>query len=172
MDRAQAIPPKLTTSPPSRAVFGLAAAVLLGGILVLFRFNPSQYHFYPICQFHALTGLNCPGCGMLRATHYLLHGEVVTALRHNALLVLGLPVGVIWMACWVRGTRVSSPPPRPRNRTAVGIHDEDENEKEVPARRSIASAFKPSWIWWLLALALVFTIARNLPWRPFLWFSP
>ena len=71
---------------------GLAAACV-----VLFFFDPEQYHFYPVCVFHALTGWNCPGCGGLRATHQLLHGHVGAAWRFNPMVVLLAPAAA-WFA--------------------------------------------------------------------------
>ena len=59
------ITPRKTAASPSLAVFTatvIVIAVLASGA-VLFFFNPSQYGFYPVCLFHELTGLNCPGCG-------------------------------------------------------------------------------------------------------------
>ena len=41
-----------------------------------------------LAEFHAMTGLWCPGCGGLRAVHDLTHGHLVTALHENALVVL------------------------------------------------------------------------------------
>lgn len=38
-----------------------------------------------------MTGLNCPGCGSLRATHCLLHGNVGDAIKLNPLLVISIP---------------------------------------------------------------------------------
>ena len=67
----------------------VSAGVLLLGLL--WRFDPSEVRA-PLCMFHALTGLDCPGCGATRATHELLHGRVSAALRYNALWVLLLPV--------------------------------------------------------------------------------
>ncbi len=68
----------------------------LGGLgaacVVLFFFNPEQYHFYPVCVFHAVTGWQCPGCGGLRATHQLLHGHIAAAWHFNAMVVLLAPV--------------------------------------------------------------------------------
>ena len=59
-------------------------------LAMLFWFPPIEYGFYPRCLFHALTGLNCPGCGTLRSVHYLLHGQLATAFQLNPLLyVLG-----------------------------------------------------------------------------------
>lgn len=41
---------------------------------------------YPPCPSRTLFGLDCPGCGGLRGTHDLLHGDVAGALDHNLLL--------------------------------------------------------------------------------------
>ena len=56
--------------------------------LVLYRFPPERYAFYPTCPFHTLTGWDCPGCGSTRALAALLHGEPVRALSLNPLLPL------------------------------------------------------------------------------------
>jgi hypothetical protein len=85
------VPPKL--SPVNaRFVAVMVAATATGIAAVVYFFNPSAHHFYPVCQFHQLTGLNCPGCGGTRALYALLHGDVATAFRDNALLVAGLPL--------------------------------------------------------------------------------
>jgi hypothetical protein len=60
---------------------------------MLWRFDPAQMHL-PICSFRAATGLDCPGCGATRATHALLHGQLVDAWRLNALWVLLSPFAV------------------------------------------------------------------------------
>jgi hypothetical protein len=69
-------------------------ATTVGAALVLFFFDPSRFAFYPQCPFHKLTGLDCPGCGGLRAMHQLLHGNILTALRFNAFAVLSIPLGI------------------------------------------------------------------------------
>ena len=68
------------------SVAGLAAGALL------YVVDPNQPGHYPTCPFLALTGLYCPGCGALRATHDLLHGDVAGALARNPLAVLGRPL--------------------------------------------------------------------------------
>src|ERR1039458_2298384 len=84
-----ATPPKISPAHVWFAVIVLAmAAAGIAGLV--FFFNPAAYSFYPVCQFHRLTGLNCPGCGGTRALYALLHGHLATALRDNALLVGGL----------------------------------------------------------------------------------
>ncbi|HET9033505.1 MAG TPA: DUF2752 domain-containing protein [Dokdonella sp.] len=46
----------------------------------------------PPCLFHSLTHLYCPGCGVTRALHALLHGEPALALSMNPLAVVAIPV--------------------------------------------------------------------------------
>ena len=80
-------------APRAKAAILLVAAG--AALLVLFLFDPASVRIYPPCPFHALTGLNCPGCGSLRASHALLHGEFQRALALNPLMVAALPVLVI-----------------------------------------------------------------------------
>jgi hypothetical protein len=105
------------------------------GLLALFFFDPSRYHFYPVCVFHQTTGLLCPGCGSLRALHQLLHGHVQAALRYNSLLVLSIPTALSIAA--VSAIRKSKAPPNPTR----------------------------TWFWVVcfLVLGLAFGVWRNLP---------
>lgn len=119
----------------------LALVAGASAMAVLFLFDPAQYSFYPTCAFHKLTGLNCPGCGGLRALHQLLHGHIVEALRLNALTVVSLPflvwmaVRTLWLQLWREGHR--------------------------------QKALRPIWIWLILGVIVGFGIVRNLP-VPFL----
>lgn len=54
------------------------------------------------CPIRALTGRWCPGCGLTRATHHLLRGDVVRALSFNALVVPILIALVALMLLWLR----------------------------------------------------------------------
>ncbi len=140
------VPPRLADLPLiSRTTKLLAALSLAAGAAVLFCFNPSQYHFYPLCQFHAATGLACPGCGALRAAHQLLHLHLVAAMRFNALLVLSVPVAA-WLAA----------------RFAVRSWQ----------RRPIALPNQPAWLWAGLTVVIAFGILRNLPLPQLAWLSP
>ena len=83
-------------APPSttlrRGMLAMLAAALVGGALaVLYLFNPLAVNFYPRCLLYVTTGIYCPGCGVLRATHALLHGRIGAALGYNALYVIVLP---------------------------------------------------------------------------------
>jgi len=83
--------PPAKVMPRSHGQWLLVVAVIIG-LGVLFFFNPATSAFYPFCPLHRMTGLLCPGCGSLRALHQLLHGDVASAFRLNALLVLSLPL--------------------------------------------------------------------------------
>jgi len=136
--------PVISETPPVLAVRScwrrwgwLALAVALAAMLVvLFRFNPAQHSFYPFCAFYRVTGMQCPGCGGLRAVHHLLRGEVVTAFRFNQLVVLAAPCAV-WFAL---------------RRVLRG-----------PQPGKISHRTQARWAWIALAVLVVFWIVRNLP---------
>ena len=100
---------------------------------ILYFFAPDQYHFYPRCMFYAITGLQCPGCGGLRAAHHLLHGDLAGAWRLNPLLVGLLPLAPVLLA-WFAVKRESW----------------------------TSFALKPVWVWGLVGAAVVFAVVRNL----------
>lgn len=141
---APAVPPKL---PPLRRgsslwlAGALLALVALGGVSLVFFFDPAVTPFYPGCAFHRLTGLNCPGCGATRGLYALLHGHWRQAWQDNALFLVTLGAALLragWLGlAWVRA-------------------------------RPVASLI-PTWslILWLV-LALVFGVVRNLPVGAFL----
>jgi len=114
--------------------------LLLGGLVgaaILFHFPPDEYRFYPRCLLYTLTGLQCPGCGGLRAAHHLLHGEFASAFQLNPLLISLLPgVALILLACVL---------------------------KRTTGRDWLHSIRWPFWLWLLLAVVVAFAIARNLP---------
>jgi len=80
------------TSKRTKLAYGtLVGAGLLAGF-VLFVFDPATTSAYPGCPLHSLTGLDCPTCGGLRATHLLLHGQIRAAFTLNPLLFFALPI--------------------------------------------------------------------------------
>jgi Protein of unknown function (DUF2752) len=132
-------PPKIKmAAPPSLAIFvgTTLGAVAVGAVAVVFFFNPAKNDFYPICVFHEMTGLNCPGCGGTRALYALLHGRWRLALKDNALFVFSLASLTVWSARFaflkLRG-------------------------------RSATFQFSPQILWAFLAVAIVFAVLRNLP---------
>jgi Protein of unknown function (DUF2752) len=86
----------------------------------------------------SLLGLYCPGCGALRAVNDLTHGDLAGAASSNVLLLLAMPVAVFVLSRWT----VDAWRGRLRGRTVLS-----------------------SWpvLSVGIALATVFTVARNLP---------
>jgi hypothetical protein len=140
-------PPIINASERSRTlawVGGLSVAfalIVVGAIL--FRFNPSEHGFFPRCFLKSLTGLDCPGCGGLRAMHQLLHGHILAAFQLNPLLLLMLPLAAFYglrqLICLATG-------------------------------RVLAHPFRnPRWLGVFAFVVVAFGVLRNLPWRS--WFG-
>ena len=74
----------------------LMAVTLLCGVAAvwLFQRGPGLDGLTPGCMFRNVTGLHCPGCGMTRATHALMHGDVATAFRFNPVGFVLFPVAL------------------------------------------------------------------------------
>ena len=140
----QSAPPKIAASP-SLAFFTVVVLLVaaLGSGAVLFFFDPAKHGFYPICLFHSLTGLNCPGCGATRAAHQLLHGHLLGALHDNALFVLTL-TALTAQGAWLVMKKIQN--------------------------RPVAFIVSPMMLWAFLVAVFVFTGLRNLP--AFAWLSP
>lgn len=100
----------------------------------------------PPCPLHALTGLNCPGCGATRAGHELLHGHFLAAVHLNAPLVLALPILL-----------------------AVGLWPVLTGDTRDPVKTLAAHH---QWGWLILLLVLTFGIVRNIPSYPFTLLAP
>ena len=65
--------------------------------------DPADGGAFVPCPFRALTGLWCPGCGLTRATHHLLRGDVGQALRYNAFVIVILAaLTAVWLG-WLLG---------------------------------------------------------------------
>ena len=117
-------------------------AVCAAVVLVYFLIDPTRVAIFPPCLFHQLTGLDCPGCGGQRALHQLLHGNLLAAIRLNAMLVVSLPVlawvGARYLICHLKS--------QPMN-------------------------FRFQWLWFYFAAWMLFGLLRNLPVPIFHWFA-
>jgi hypothetical protein len=118
----------------------LAAAVLAAttfATILLYRFSPTQYSFYPRCPIHEHFGILCPGCGATRALAALLHGHLAEAWHQNALFTALLPFLIAF--------------------TAISLHravtQQNFRWPEPPKAALYATA----------ALTIASTITRNLP---------
>jgi hypothetical protein len=111
------------------------------GATYLFIFEPGRTGFFPACPFRTLTGFTCPGCGSTRGLHRLLHGDIVSALEFNPLMVLSLPF-LLYALVRYTAAAVSG---RPLQR-----HNLD-----------------PKYIWVLFGVIMSFWIFRNTRFYPF-----
>ena len=72
----------------------------MGGF-VLYYLNPIQYWFMPKCPFKIITGLSCPGCGIQRAAHAIMHGKFVEGIRYNYYLIYSGPYAAAFVLEWI-----------------------------------------------------------------------
>ena len=136
----------MPVSRPLRIAALASAAVAAGaGVWLLRTYDPNVAGSpFPPCMFRAFTGFYCVGCGLTRALHALVHGDVAGAFGMNPLGVLMLGL-VPLMVAWGRGWQ-----PRAL-RPAMGVLMEPK-------------------LW--LVLLPAYWVARNLPWFPFTLLAP
>lgn len=84
-------------SPQTKIIYFILALVALGGLALLYFFDPAATPAYPACPLHSLTGLDCPTCGGLRAAHLLLHGQFRAAFAMNPFLFFALPAVALFL---------------------------------------------------------------------------
>ena len=82
--------PRPTLHDYAKVLLGVAA--IFGFLVMLAVRHPTDCGVIPPCPFYTGTGFYCPGCGSMRATHYLLNGHLATSLRYNPLVLLILPL--------------------------------------------------------------------------------
>jgi hypothetical protein len=121
-------------------------AVIAVALVMLHATDPATSGLFPPCPLRYLTGWYCPGCGSLRATHQLLHGNLGEAWALNPLTVLLLPFLLYGAASYalfeLRG-------------------------------RYLPRVFLPAvWIRALCAVIVLFGIVRNIPLHPFELLAP
>lgn len=110
---------------------------LAAGAAYVAAVDPSTSSTFLPCPFRTLTGLWCPGCGLTRATHHLLRGDISQAVHYHAFVV---PILVGLALTWLVWTlRVAGRPARQVTRLPVWSY-------------SMA-----------IAVLIAFAIIRNLP---------
>ena len=77
----------------------MAIAVVLAaaGVVVLYAVDPERHVVTPPCPYRTLLGLACPGCGLTRAMHALLHGEWGRAFAYNPWAFVAAPAAVVFV---------------------------------------------------------------------------
>ncbi len=114
----------------------LVLITLIAGLLVIAFLPPEEHSFYGTCIFRSVTGLDCAGCGTLRGTHALLHGDIASAFRLNALYVISIPFLIYALFIQLRW---------------------------APERGALFSLYSQINRWWIIiGLIVAWTIARNI----------
>lgn len=134
MSVATALPHPVAPAWLRPAATGAAA---LGVCVAVNVRDPNGAGTFGMCPFLFATGLQCPGCGTLRAVRALTRGDILTAIDLNVLSTVMIP---LLIAAWVSWLLVS-----------LGKRDE---------------TFQlPVWAGTTLAILVpVFLVARNTPW--------
>lgn len=70
----------------------------------MYYYDPAQYILMPKCLFKLLTGLSCPGCGIQRAIHALVHGHIKEAIHYNYYLIYSAPYALSFLIVWAMPT--------------------------------------------------------------------
>ena len=83
-------------SPPRQPRYFLIGLLILGGAVGLYALlDPTTYPF-PRCLILTTTGYRCPGCGLQRAAHALLHGHLTEAFSYNRALLFTIPLLLLY----------------------------------------------------------------------------
>ena len=149
--QAVAPPPFAARETPSvwrRAAPIACGCALAGAAALVAAIDPAAPGSrFPACQFKALTGLWCPGCGLTRGFHQLFNGHPLSALQYNLFIPLVLVAVLTAWWSWFRSSRghprVQAPSWTMRA-TAVGLP----------------------------AALLVYGVLRNIPFAPFTALAP
>jgi hypothetical protein len=86
---------------------GLAVLAACG---LVFAVDPNEPGHYPLCPTRALLGIDCPGCGLMRGTHDLLHGNIAGAVDHNLLIPVLVPLVLLLWLGWLKRARTGIRP--------------------------------------------------------------
>lgn len=101
--------------------------------IVYTKYSPEEYSLYPKCLLYRMTGFECPSCGVQRAVHALLNGEVKKAIEYNPFLTAAIPylLGIIYAKIF-------------NNKVALKLR------KYLMHRYSLYSYIIAYFVWWIL----------------------
>jgi Protein of unknown function (DUF2752) len=75
---------------------------LILGVLVVLAALPSDGVGFSVCPFQALTGYDCPGCGLTRSISSALQWEFAKSFHHHPLGIPLILAGLTLIASYVR----------------------------------------------------------------------
>ena len=84
------------------ALSGIVALLFLASAVI----PAERLPHVDVCQFHRLTGLPCPGCGLTRGSCCLSHGQWAQAWAYNPFVFLFYGLGLVillrplWRRLW------------------------------------------------------------------------
>lgn len=86
-----------------RIIVNSSAATAIGGLALALFFhinNPYRVQIFPACGWRLLTGHECIGCGGTRSLYSLLHGDIVTSIEMNPLVLAIVVSWIAFVAYW------------------------------------------------------------------------
>lgn len=86
------MPPRVSWPTMAMAV-GLVAAAG-----VVYAVDPTTQRITLPCPYLTLTGFACPGCGLTRSLHFLLHGDLPRAFSYNPWAFVSGPALLLFAA--------------------------------------------------------------------------
>lgn len=111
------------------------------GAVIWFDHPTQPGSVLPGCPTKTLLGIDCPGCGSLRMLYSLMHGDLLAALKFNAVGVVAVGLLVWAFGAWTYG-RISG--------------------------RGVQSWQNYRWSAMIaLVVVTVWFVIRNLPFEPF-----
>ena len=140
--------PTIPITPWQRWGAWLCVPAVLMIAVLLHHHTPGQSSLLPPCLFHEWTGLFCPGCGITRCLHALLHGHFATAWAMHPLAVLTLPL----LSLMIFHMMMGAP------------------QWRYPWLNTTLHHLFNARPWALLIVA--FFVLRNIPYPPFVWLAP
>ena len=79
-----------------RGRYILIGLLLLVGAVGLYALLDPAKTLFPRCLIRTATGYSCPGCGLQRAFHALLHGHFTEAFAYNRALLFTIPLLLLY----------------------------------------------------------------------------
>jgi hypothetical protein len=142
----RALQNRLKASISERIATGGVLSAIGLAVVITGYFNPVTAGFFPTCPLYSMTGIYCPGCGMTRAVHALLQGDIAGAFHFNAIFPLyAFLFGYFILSGMLTVAR------------GYGL---------------TYKIFRPWMMFGFLGLTLAFAVMRNIPGYPFNLLAP